>query len=200
MTAHNHSQRPAETDAGPTDFVHQALRTDMMTPPELHIVPVGPADWRQFRSARLEALAESPEMFGSTLSREEAFDEQEWRRRAARPVSFLASRGDQVIGLTGVHEFDGVWVVVGMWVPPGARGTGVVDALMSACEKVARQAGADTLVLGVMEENKAGVRAYRRLGFQPTGASEFVCDKGCELWMRKSLLTPGTPPAGESTR
>lgn len=134
-------------------------------------------------------------MFGSALSRELAFDEAEWRRRAQRPVTFLASRGPRDVGIVGVHEFNGSWTVVGMWIAPDARGTGVVDALMDACETAARQAGADAIVLGVMEDNTAGCRAYHRLGFRPIGQREHLREGRYELWMTKPL-SPQTSRAG----
>lgn len=158
-----------------------------MPRPEVRITIVEPALWSRFREMRLAALAESPGMFGSTLSRERAFDESEWRRRAQRPVTFLASRGPRDVGLAGVHEFEAQWTVVGMWVRPEARGTGVVDVLMEACEKVARRAGAHEIVLGVMEDNGAGRRAYRRLGFRPTGKRDHLREGRYEMWLAKPI-------------
>lgn len=148
---------------------------------------VTPEEWRRFRAMRLAALAESPSMFGSTLAREQSFDEVEWRARAQRPVTFLASRAGRDVGLAGVHEFEGRWQVVSMWIMPEARGTGVVDALMEACEGVVREAGASSLILGVMEDNPAGLQAYRRLGFTFTGHRQHVRDDRDELWMSKTL-------------
>ena len=154
---------------------------------------VEPEDWRRLREVRLAALAESPEMFGSTLAKEQSFDEAEWRLRAARPATFLASRGGVDVGMAGVYEFDGRWLIQGMWLAPVARGTGVVEALVHACESVAQIAGATTVALGVMEDNPRGRRAYARLGYDYSGTREHVRDGRDELFMTRTL--PSAPPS-----
>lgn len=156
----------------------------------IEVTRVDPEDWQRLRAARLAALAESPEMFGSTLAKEQAFDEVEWRRRAARPATFLASRDGADVGMAGVYEFDDGWSVMGMWLTPAARGTGALEALVNACESVAQDAGATSVALGVMEDNPRGRRAYARLGYDYTGAREHVRDGRDELFMAKTL-----PPA-----
>ena len=155
------------------------------------VTRVTPADWQRYRDVRLAALAESPEMFGSTLAKEQDFDEAEWRRRAARPATFLASRDGVDIGLAGMYEVDGSWHVMGMWITPVARGTGVVEALVDACESVAQNTGATAVALGVMEDNPRGRKAYVRLGYAFTGAREQVRDGRDELLMTKAL--PSSP-------
>ena len=154
---------------------------------------VAPEDWQRLRDLRLAALAESPEMFGSTLAKEQSFDEAEWRRRAARPATFLASRDGVDVGMAGVYEFDDGWCVMGMWLAPAARGTGVVEALVHACESVAQGAGATAVALGVMEDNPRGRRAYVRLGYDFTGTRVHVRDGRDELLMTKAL------PAAQSS-
>ncbi|WP_265446399.1 GNAT family N-acetyltransferase [Flexivirga meconopsidis] len=144
-------------------------------------------DWARLRAVRLRALADAPEMFGSNLAREEAFDEAEWRRRAARPVTFLASVDGADVGMTGVFDFDGAWCVMGMWLAPEVRGAGIVDELICACADFVRRAGVDRVTLGVMEDNPRGIRAYERNGFVATGAREHVRDGRDELWMVKDL-------------
>lgn len=148
---------------------------------------VAPEDWQRLREVRLAALAQDPEMFGSTLAREEQFDEMEWRGRAARPATFLASRGGGDVGMAGAYDFDDGWHVMGMWIAPDARGTGVLEALVEACEAVVRDAGATTVTLGVMEDNPRGRRAYLRLGYEFTGATEPGRDGRQELTMTKRL-------------
>ncbi len=158
------------------------------------VTRVQPADWQRLRAVRLAALAESPEMFGSTVAKEQAFDEAEWRGRAARPATFLASRDGVDVGIAGVFDLDGEWWLMGMWLAPDARGTGVVEALVRACESVAQEAGATTVRLGVMEDNPRGRQAYVRLGYQFTGELEHVRDGRSQLLMAKPL--PSSAPAG----
>jgi ribosomal protein S18 acetylase RimI-like enzyme len=129
-------------------------------------------------------------MFGSTWTKERSYDEQEWRRRAARPATFIASRGGVDVGLAGVYEFDARWCVMGMWISPPARGTGIVQLLVESCEAVAREAGVDTIALWVMEDNPRGLRAYHRLGYQLTGEREHVRHGRHQLLMTKRLSTP----------
>lgn len=156
---------------------------------------VEPADWQRLREVRLAALAESPEMFGSTWAKEQSFEEAEWRGRAARPATFLAARDGVDVGMAGVYELDDGWYVMGMWLAPAARGTGVLEALVHACESVAQAAGATTVMLGVMEDNPRGRRAYVRLGYDFTGARVHVRDGRDELFMAKTLPSPPSPPS-----
>jgi ribosomal protein S18 acetylase RimI-like enzyme len=144
-------------------------------------------DWQRLRAVRLAALAESPRMFGSNFAREEAFSETEWRERAARPATFLASLDAADVGIAGVYEFDDGWCVMGMWVAPAARGAGVVEALVAVCVDEARSHGAVDLGLWVMEDNPRGIGAYSRLGFTVTETRQHVRDGRYEVAMVKKL-------------
>ncbi len=159
------------------------------TPPEVVVNRAEPDHWQRLRDVRLAGLGESPEMFGSSVAREQAFDEAEWRTRAARPATFIASRDGVDVGMAGVYESDDGWSIAGMWIAPTARGTGVVETLVQACESVAKAAGATAVALGVMEDNPRGRSAYLRLGYEFTGVREHVRDGRDELFMTKTLTT-----------
>lgn len=165
----------------------------------LAVTRVGPEEWQRLRTVRLAALADSPEMFGSTLERELAFDDDEWRLRAARPATFLAAREGVDVGMAGVYEFDGGWCVMGMWIAAQERGTGVVGALVHVCESQAADAGARRIALWVMEDNPRGQRAYARLGFAVTGTRQHVRDGRDELLMDKALPRSDGTGSGSST-
>ena len=81
---------------------------------------------------------------------------------------------------------------MGTWIAPIARGTGVVEWLVRACESVARDAGASTVALWVMEDNPRGQRAYIRLGYDFTGAREHVRDGRDELLDDQDPAVVGT--------
>ncbi|MGN6412828.1 GNAT family N-acetyltransferase [Flexivirga sp.] len=151
------------------------------------LVRVEPSLWRRYRRVRLAALQESPRMFGSSYQREIAFEESEWRRRAARVATFLVERGGQDVGMAGVYRFDTGWCVMGMWVHPGARGCGAVDALLRACVQVVREHGGTEISLLVMADNPRGIRAYQRNGFTLTGRREVAPDGRAELVMARGV-------------
>lgn len=163
---------------------------------------LGADDWARLRQARLAALAEAPYAFSSTLAREQAYDEEVWRRRAAAGRTFGAVDGATIAGLATslpVEELDSdtassadlgaaepgatpAWELVGMWVDPAVRGQGVADQLVEAVCGQARQAGAATITLWVTEMNERAAAFYRRLGFTPTGARQLVRPDEPDRW------------------
>ena len=92
---------------------------------------LGPDDWEVLRDVRLRALADSPDAFGSTLDREQAFPEKEWRRRLVRPV-YAVLDGDRPVAMAGAFAEDGQVQVWGMWTDPAHRGRGHARALLDA--------------------------------------------------------------------
>jgi GNAT superfamily N-acetyltransferase len=133
---------------------------------------LGPADWETLRDVRLQALADAPEAFASTLDRELAFGEDEWLLRLSpRSVSAVAFVAGKPAGLVGGYVNEEMHEVVSMWVSPSARGTGVAGRLVDEVRAWATEQGAETLVLWVVEGNERADRLYRRLGFRPTGIS-----------------------------
>ena len=132
-------------------------------------------DWRASRAIRLQALAEAPLAFASTLERETAFGPDQWRQRIAGAAQFLAETGDgEVVGTaTGFDDPDepGTVLLVAMFVAATARGTGLADRLVSAVIDQARSDGARRVRLHVVETNAVAERLYARCGFVSTGAT-----------------------------
>lgn len=133
-------------------------------------------DWQELRAARLAGLAEAPYAFGSTLQRERAYTDELWRSRAGAGRTFGAFDGPALVGLaTGIAREPGTdWELVGMWVSPEWRGSGVADAIVDAVCELARGHGADLIRLWVTEVNPRARALYLRNGFEPTGARQLV--------------------------
>lgn len=133
-----------------------------------------PDDWQRLREARLAALEEAPEAFGSTLAREQEFRESDWRARLEprHGPKLLASDGNVVAGLVGsfTRADRGATVhLVSMWVSPAYRGTGVAGMLLDTFVAAARLDGRRTVELTVVETNEPARKLYRRHGFVETG-------------------------------
>jgi ribosomal protein S18 acetylase RimI-like enzyme len=156
-----------------------------------------PGDWAAVREIRLIALAQAPDAFASTLEREQAFDEGEWRRRLEQTAYFGAWDARPEPGLTGlVATFPeaqaqpqpqpqaqatdasgaartgpagSTWHLVAMWVSPGHRGQGIADRLVAAVCDLARARGGTQVALWVADANPRAQAVYRRLGFRLSG-------------------------------
>jgi ribosomal protein S18 acetylase RimI-like enzyme len=157
-----------------------------MTEPEVRRLAAD--DWAQLRDARLAALADAPYAFQATLAGEQQFTEQTWRTRAGCGSTFGAWDGDAIVGLaTGIDEA-GDWQLVGVWVSPKLRGSGVADRLVAAVCTLARQSGATSVRLWVTEENGRARAFYRRLGFVPSGSRQLVRPEDPDRWEEELVL------------
>ena len=149
-----------------------------MTP--VQVRRLQPGEWETLRAVRLAALADAPQAFGSTVEREQAFDEAEWRRRATNSHNFIAWRGDEPVGqVTVIGRGDGAgpdsrreWELVGMWVSPDARGSGSADLLVAAAAEAVQAEAAEHLILWVADGNARARAFYLRAGFRPTGVRQ----------------------------
>ncbi len=136
-----------------------------------------PDDWTLFRQVRLAALADSPEAFCSTLTREQAYDAQQWRdwMRPASGLKVVAVNGEVPVGVVGAWvppERGGAVELFSMWVSPTVRGRGVGTAFVTEVLDWARGQRHRTVELWVVEENGTARRLYERFGFQPTGETQ----------------------------
>lgn len=142
----------------------------------VRVVRVGEEGWRELRAVRLRALASDPAAFGSTLAREQAYDDALWRERAAAGRTFLAWASGLVVGLVSYYPEEDRPAderqLVSMWVAPEARGAGVAALLVEAVREAAAADGARVLTLFVADGNERARRLYERLGFRSTGERE----------------------------
>ena len=141
---------------------------------------IRPDEGLALRRLRLQALADSPSAFGSTLAREAAFPDQVWHERAAGGAAgvdratFVAVDGARWRGLaTGLAQDPDLPqhgpLLVGMFVDPTARRRGIGVLLVDAVVGWARAHAASRLSLWVTSTNESALALYTRCGFFPTG-------------------------------
>lgn len=139
----------------------------------LRVVLVAAHEWRSYRRIRLQALADSPLAFGSTLELERQLPESAWRSRltpGSQRWTWTARTSRGWLGLvSAVRDGEEELELVSMWVDPRARRRGLARILIA--EVVARhcQLGTKRLCLWVAEDNPGARDCYRSCGFSPTG-------------------------------
>ena len=119
----------------------------------------------------MRALASDPDAFLQTFEQARTFPDEHWQERA-RPSD------DQV---TFVHESDGAFdgmvaafitqdqpgmsYLVGMWVAPELRGSGVAMELVERVVAWSRERGLDRVILSVEGSNVRAAGLYEKCGF-----------------------------------
>jgi RimJ/RimL family protein N-acetyltransferase len=68
------------------------------------------------------------------------------------------------------------------WLLPDARGTGLAFAAVNEMMKIAAEAGLDSLVLDIEEENAASIRVAERLGAERRTPTRRVTDRFGHAW------------------
>jgi ribosomal protein S18 acetylase RimI-like enzyme len=161
-----------------------------------------PGDWAALRELRLTALAEAPYAFASTLERELAFDEPQWRARIGQ-TAHVGAWAPDLAGLAAGFPEAGRpgaapgWHLVSMWVSPRLRGQGVAGDLVTAVCDLARADGAEQIALWVTEVNDRARAFYRRAGFRETGERALVRPEQPGHWERRMARDLRGPAAGE---
>lgn len=139
---------------------------------------IRPTEWRRLREVRLQALADSPLAFITTLDEARRFPDSLWRERAvkgaesAEQATMLAVAGRDTVGLAvGLDRSSvapGVVAVVSVYVSPDVRRRGVARDLMASVEAWALGVGATTTSLWVVDGNDGARRFYESLGYRAT--------------------------------
>ncbi|HTB09361.1 MAG TPA: GNAT family N-acetyltransferase [Acidimicrobiales bacterium] len=130
------------------------------------------ADWAALRAIRLEALSDSPEAFGSTLSDTQVLTARQWKAKIATLLYFLVERDGQVVGMVSGGFNDnrpGTHWLYGMYVTRSARGTEAANLLVRAVLEWAQGEGASEVYLHVAAAAPRARTFYRKVGFRETG-------------------------------
>ncbi len=133
----------------------------------IEITSLNSDDWERWRDMRLNALAEAPYAFCSSLSEWQGAGEQSWRDRLSEVSLNLIAKfdGDDAGMVSGMASEDEV-ELLSMWVAPFARGRGIGDALITAILEWASSERKLRLVLRVLNGNDRAESLYVRHGFE----------------------------------
>jgi RimJ/RimL family protein N-acetyltransferase len=140
-----------------------------------------PFDWRMLRAARLYALLDSPDAFTSSYADEAAWSQLDWQRSLRAATWIVAREAQHVIGLVKIVSEPALLAsryVESAWVAPTHRRRGVLRTLLDALAEMSHRIGVTELMLWVLEDNYAAERAYRALGFEPTGDRQYLAPFG----------------------
>ncbi len=115
-----------------------------------------------------------------------------WSREAvergiARGITLVATDpAGAIVGMTGLGQEEGFWVMWKLYVLPDHQGSGVGKALLDAAI-AALPPGTSELLLDVLVGNEKAIGFYRRNGFGPATRTPSR-DLGEELmWMSRAL-------------
>ncbi len=125
-------------------------------------------DWQRLKEVRLAALLDSPTAFGVSYLAAARYSDEHWQQRASSTGTafWLAVLGEAPLGMVGAAVSDsGRFNLIGMWVEPAARGSGVAARLVEAVKARALERGHDRVFLDVAPENARAVGFYLRQGF-----------------------------------
>ena len=131
---------------------------------------VEPSDWQSLREVRLRALASDPDAFLETVENACTFPVEQWRERARpgeRSVTFVCERAgafDAMVTAFVGQDTKTVYLV-GMWVAPDLRGSGVARELVEQVAEWSRGRGRSRVVLSVANGNVRAGRLYEKCGF-----------------------------------
>jgi ribosomal protein S18 acetylase RimI-like enzyme len=134
---------------------------------------LGPEDASAYREIRLEALADSPHAFSSTLETEQGQPLDRFAKRLTDDFVLGAFSGPNLVGVAGFyvqprpkHRHKGMlW---GMYVRPDHRAAGIGRKLVEAIIEHDRQ-HVELLQLSVVADNMPARRLYASLGFVEYG-------------------------------
>ncbi|HEU5267775.1 MAG TPA: GNAT family N-acetyltransferase [Jatrophihabitans sp.] len=155
-----------------------------------------PGQWAVLREMRLASLADSPTAFWATHADEAAFDHARWDGFVRAAAWFVATQSGQRVGMAGAltrPEESDEPELIGMWVAPQARRSGVGAQLVDAVCEWATAQDARAVSLWVLDGNDDARRVYVRSGFTETGERMPLPrdPTHVEIRMRKSLRAAG---------
>ncbi|MGE8347790.1 GNAT family N-acetyltransferase [Pseudomonas helleri] len=125
-------------------------------------------DWTLLRQVRLAALLDTPTAFGVSYQTAADYTDEQWQVRASSTGTafWLAFEKDRPVGMIGAAVSDTQrFNLIGMWVEPAARGSGVAIQLVETVKAHATSQGFDRVFLDVSPDNARASNFYLKQGF-----------------------------------
>ena len=125
-------------------------------------------DWKLLRQVRLAALLDTPTAFGVSYQTAAAYTDEQWQVRASSTGTafWLAFEQDRPVGMIGAAVSSAQrFNLIGMWVEPAARGSGVATQLVETVKVHATSQGFDRVYLDVSSDNARASNFYLKQGF-----------------------------------
>ena len=124
-------------------------------------------DWMLLKRVRLAALQDTSTAFGVSYQAAANYSDQQWQDRASSTGTqfWLAFKNQQPVGMigaavSGANRYN----LIGMWVAPDSRGSGVAAKLVDAVKSRGRDEGHEC-DLDVAPENARAAHFYLKQGF-----------------------------------
>jgi GNAT superfamily N-acetyltransferase len=140
-------------------------------------------DWHHLRAIRLEALADTPDAYGSTYAESVLWSDAQWKNAASTRLYYLADRDGAVVGMVsgGLNDaHPGTRWLYGMYVTPSERGSGAAALLVRAIDEWAKSHDVGEVYLHVTTSVPRARSFYEKVGFHTTGES-FQMDRDPSL-------------------
>ncbi|MFC5653600.1 GNAT family N-acetyltransferase [Paenibacillus solisilvae] len=139
-----------------------------------------PTDAETYRNFRLEALLNHPEAFSSSYEEEKEFSLESFERRLNDDHSFTFGMFDngQLMGIVTLVLENRLKLqhrakIVGMYVEPAKRRSGIGKQLMlEAIKKAKESKGVEQIYLSVISNNEPARQLYSSLGFETYGTDQ----------------------------
>jgi GNAT superfamily N-acetyltransferase len=136
-------------------------------------------DWKELRAIRLEALADTPDAYGSTYEECSQWSDQQWMVAASNRLFYFAERDGVVVGMVsgGLNDrHPGTRWLYGMYVTPTVRGSDTATRLVETVCHWASDEGVNEVYLHVTMVVARARAFYEKVGFRLTGET-FTMDR-----------------------
>jgi RimJ/RimL family protein N-acetyltransferase len=156
-------------------------------------------DVAAYRELRLESLKSHPEAFGSSWEDESGKPDAWWTERLKTNTVFGGWIDDSpLLGVVGLYIHDTIklrhkGMLVGMYVRPAARGSGLAAALVQRVIEQARGT-VEEICLRVVASNTIAHRLYSAAGFEPYGLERRALKIGDEYFDEVLMALPLRKP------